>query len=242
MNRFIAAFAFLGTICIQVYAGSPKIVQDDGPSDKIWLETGFGINFFGPAKQMAKLMIESDFDETSTSWLFGGTTEHPHYSVVGPSVQISFHYHLGQISRLGLRVYYSGISEVMGYHVTGTYLFVKFTNFSIAPLYTLKLGKSFEVETGPALMINIGNRSDANFNQPESNFTKLSPALLTDISLLIWNATYVYGKLSSQLLLTYKNTMGPYTAVAWDGSNLEIPESRIGFSHMNCMFVLGVHF
>jgi hypothetical protein len=216
--------------------------QETEEQNKIWLESGFGINFFGPAPQMAELMIEYNFDQTTTSWLTGETIEHPHYSSFGPSVQLSFSYYLSPRSRLGMLVQYAWLREVFGYHVSGDYLFIRFSNFSFVPLYSINLGRSWEVQAGPAIMINTGNRSDSYYSQPESNFTRLSPALHCGLSLRIWDSKIIYGKISSQGMLTYRNNMGPYKVESWDGSILTIPESKIGFSYLNFLFVLGAHF
>ena len=220
----------------------PLVAQEPGSGHRIWLETGWGINFLGPAPHMADLMVDAGFDETTTGFLFtNGPIEHPKYNAVGPGLQLSFSHRLGDRCRIGILANYSGLREVSGYMDAAGHLFVRFTSISAIPLYTFEMGKRWETQAGPALMINKGNRSDSYHDEPESNFTKFSAGLHLGLNLKIWDSTLLYGKISSQCQLTYRNTMGPYTVVGWDDTIYSIPESKFGFSHVSILFIMGIH-
>ena len=230
-------------LLIFLAAGSliPLAAQEDNSRPKWWLENGWGINLFGPALHMADLMSDGDFDKTTFSSRSGDPIEQPHYDPCGGSLQLSLSHRLGVRSRLGILAAYSMLREVSGNHAEAGYFEVHFSNISAIPLFTYELGKQWETQAGPALMFNMGRRSDFYNDEPENNFTKLSTGLHLGVSLIIWDSTVLYGKLKSQCMLTYRNKMGPYTMIGWNDIVYSLPESKLGFSHMVILFAMGVH-
>ncbi len=204
------------------------------------LEFGIGCNLLGPVHKMEELMIKYQFDATTVNWLFGGTTEHPHYSELGFSGHIAYSRYINIQSSIGIRISYSGLREIYGATENQEYLFIRFSNISIVPFFAYELSKSFELKSGPALMINTGNRTSMSTVNAE-NYTKISPGLLAGINLKIWNRRISYGKLGATYFLTFPNKMGPYST---NSLNIikSIPESQINFSHLNLIFSIGIHF
>lgn len=237
-----------GTVCrllfvlLAAHCSVPASAQASERMSRFWIETNLGINMFGPAPSMAGIMEEEGFDDESSSFFSDGPIDHPAYPPVGATFQLSLSYRLGLQSRLGLMTQYALLREVRGHDVNAGHLFVRFTNLTFAPVYIYAPGKSWEAKAGPALMINRGNRSDAYSDEPVSDFRKISPGLHLGISVFIWNSTFVYGKLNGDCLLTYRNTMGPYTMEGWDNRDYSLPENDFGFSHVNILFAIGVHF
>ena len=226
------------TTILMVISMTLSTVAQEGPSRKKGkFEMGFGINVLGPAPQMAKLMEVYGFDRMSHNWHFGGNTDHPHYSAFGQSFQISYFRNLGPRSHLGILLHYSGLRQVDGYTYTDKFLKVLFSSFYVVPLYTFDLGQSWEIQAGPALMINSTKSIYAGESKRD---TKVG--LLAGLNLKIWDNIRTYGKISTQYLLTTSNEAGPYTVEAWRGGDTHtIPESKIGFSHLNILFVIGIH-
>jgi hypothetical protein len=204
------------------------------------LEIGIGVNTFGPVPQMATLMVEHGFDIPSENWLFGGPLhEHPSYDRVGLSFQISYSRNLGPRSQLGIMLHYSRLRNVWGYTYIDEYLNVLFSSVYVVTLYTFELNQYWDFQVGPGLMINSANPKYA---EDAKKDTKLSPGLLIGLNLKIWDKTLTYGKISTHYLLTTRNNIGPYTVEAWSGgATVTIPESKIGFGHLNIVFTLGFH-
>lgn len=212
--------------------------QEVQSNNKGNLEIGIGCNFLGPVNKMEELMIKYQFDATTVNWLFGGTTEHPHYSALGFSAHIAYSRNINTQSSTGIRISYSGLREIYGATENQEYLFIRFSNISIVPFFAYELSKSFELQSGPALMINAGNRTSMSAVNAE-NYTKISPGLLAGINLKIWNRRISYGKLGAIYLLTFPNKMGPYSTNSLNTIKT-IPENKIGFSHLNLIFSCGI--
>jgi hypothetical protein len=231
------ASKLLSVILIVTSMTVSSSAQEEPSRKKGKLEIGSGINVLGPAPQMAELMEVYGFDRAYNNWLFGGTSEHPHYSPIGLSFQISYSRNLGPRSHLGILLHYSGLRQVDGYTYIDKFLKVLFSNVYLVPLYTLNLGQSWEIQAGPALMI---NSTKSIYSGNSKRDTKAG--LLFGLNLKIWDNTLTYGKISTQYLLTMRDETGPYTVEAWRGGDTAtIPESKIGFSHLNILFVFGVH-
>ena len=229
----IIAFLF------SLYCFNSLNAQADPFKNKGSLEFGLGINMFGPGPQMAKLMDKHNFNRDSQNWLFGGTLEHPDYAATGHSINISYSRNLSLKSQLGILLQYSMLRKVLGYSSLGGYLKVLFSSTYIVPRYTLELSQFWEIQVGPALVI---NSAKPEYVEYANNETKLSPGLLAGMNFKIWDGTHTSGKISTSYLLTTRNIIGPYTDEAWSGgATVTIPESKIGFGHLNLLFVIGIH-
>lgn len=233
--RISIIIAFL----ISLYCFNSLNAQDDPFKKKGSLEFGLGINMFGPGPQMAKLMNKHNFNRDSQNWLFGGTFEHPNYAATGLSINISYSRNLSLKSQLGILLHYSRLREVWGCSSLYGYLKVLFSSAYIVPRYTLELSQFWEIQVGPALVI---NSAKPEYVEYANNETKLSPGLLAGMNFKIWDGTYSYGKINASYLLTTRSNIGPYIDEAWSGgATVTIPESKIGFGHLNLLFVIGIH-
>jgi hypothetical protein len=202
------------------------------------LEIGPGINIFGPVLQMEKLMVEHGFDTPDLFW--SEPIEHPHYQFFGFSFEMSYSHYIGLRSQLGILLHYSWLRTIHGLRY-GLDLDILFSNVSVVPLYRFDLGKSWEIQVGPALMINIGNNNTPYTEiRNVENYTKLSPGLLSGLNFKLWDNTYTFGKIGTHYLLTIRNKMGPFTAEG-DLNDYSLPDSKIGFSHLTFIFIFGVH-
>ena len=217
--------------------------QEVPPKKKGNLEFGLGFNTFGPEREMAKLMVEHHFDKNSQNWLFGGTIKHPNYDRVGLSLQISYSHYLGPRSQLGILFQISSLNTAHGHANPGGKLDIGFSNISLVPLYTYDLGESWEIQVGPALMINLAYQdpfeNEEIYTEPTME-TKLSPGLLSGLNLKIHESRIFYLKIGIQHLLTTYNNIGPFTSEDYAGTTT-LPESRVNFSHLKIHFVLGWH-
>jgi len=92
-------------------------------------------------------------------------------------------------------------------------------------------------------MINSGkttNLYDENVDVGVEKHRKLSPGLLAGMDFRIWDGTNTYGKIATHYVLTTRNNMGPFSAIYGFGNKHTIPESKIGFGHLNIGFILGI--
>lgn len=218
------------------------MAQKDQSKNKDELGIGFGLTAFGPARQMADLMVKYHFDDSYKNWFGGDIVDNPHYHKGGVSIGMSYYHYIGSRSKLGIRLNYTAFSEVFGYTNTGLlgFLNVKFSSVSIIPIYSFELNKSWEFEAGPALMFNSGNKDRApgeqNLGSSEDKYTGFSAGLLTGVNLIIWKSRVTFGKIGSYYVLATGNKMGPYTPAI---SSLYIPKSKINFSYLNMLFTFG---
>ena len=230
-------------ICLLVISTNLIAFAKEKPSEKkAQLEVGVGINTFGPAKQMDELMVQYHFDHTTPCLLFCSsdkTIEHPHYESVGFTSHLSYSQDFKEHRQLGLMLKYTYLREVYGASAEGGYLFVRFSNVSVVPVYTCELDRYWELIAGPALLINSGNKTSSPLADNE-NYTAISPGILLGTNLKVWDRRVTFGKLGIHYLATIKNKMGPYTAESFENSAV-IPESKIGFSHLDIKFIFGIH-
>ncbi len=211
------------------------IAQEDQPQKKWKIEGGLGLNVSVSGRQMASLMKEYNFDIPSGNWFWGGTSEHPHYSKPGCTLNVTYYHSFKQRSQLGIRLNYAWLTTVYGNSNDAGYLFVRFSNFSLVPVYSFKLNKNWEFEAGPTLLINSGNKT-SHSGTGTDKYTKLTYGLLAGFRFKIWDSSKTYGKIGSYCLVMPGNKMGPYTALGTE----YIPESKIDFSNLNICFSVGL--
>jgi hypothetical protein len=217
----------------------PASAQKKDAEKKGSLEILFGFNAIGPASQMSGLMKDYHFDATTNNFFFGGTTSHPHYSGVPLTGQVSYSYKIGAKSKAGLLLSYSSLNEVLGATSGYDYLFARFSNVSIIPVYSYQISKDFEVQTGPALMF---NKTEDTGSPSINNYNNISAGLLAGLNIKIWDKKVTYGKISASYLFATTQKMGPfYTDYPMDTNSPSIPESNIGFGHLIVGFVFGLH-
>jgi hypothetical protein len=246
----LATFAYMKKSIIQqsaflllVFMVFSASAQEIPAKKKGALEISVGFNAVGPAREMDKIMVENGFDATTSGNLFGGggsEVEHPYYDKIGFSAQLSYTYRIRPKCQVGLLVNYSTLSEIFGATDDGALLFIRFSNVSIIPVYRYDLAKVLELQAGPALMINFGNKTSSTGNIPEDD-TKVSPGLLCGLSLKIWDRQVTYGKIGAHYLFAAKSKMGPYTTANYVSELSTLPESDIGFGHLIISFSFGFH-
>jgi hypothetical protein len=215
--------------------------QEDKPAKKGTLEISLGFNAIGPNNEMDKIMVDNGFDATTTDWFWGnGQVEHPHYSKIGFSVQMTYSRYFTKNSQWGIMVSYSDFDEIWGATEDADLLGIDFSNFTIIPLYRYDFANVFELTAGPALLINFGERISSPTSTSES-YTAIAPGLLCGLNLKIWNRRVTCGKIGSNYLFAAKSNMGPFTTSGWTGDISIIPESKIGFGHLMVYFAFGFH-
>jgi hypothetical protein len=231
--RLLTFILMLPSIVLSISA------QENPSKKKSKLEIGVGLNTFGPARQMDKLMVKYNFDDTTDSWLSAGSTTHPHYSPFGLTSQISYSSYFSSKSQLGILVNYSFLREIFGASAINGYLFVRFKNILVAPLFKYDLNSEWEFLVGPAIMVNSGDRTNLS-NVNNENYTKRSIGVLSGLNVKIRDRHVIYSKIGIQYLLSIPNKMGPFTADSY-GSPTAIPESKIGFGYLNVVYIFGIH-
>lgn len=217
----------------------------DGKSGKVGgIEIGAGVNFFGPPSQMSALMEEYGFNDDILDWVHETAEEYPKYFPMGLSFNVSYSRIVKPKTQLGVALHYSGFSKVQGFSDNYGDLDVRFSSIYVVPMYTRTLGDLFEMQAGIPLMLNIGRKTslyDENVEESKDNYFKFSAGILAGLNFKLWDGMDTYGKIGVQALLAIPNKMGPYTAYYGFGDTQTIPESKIGFSHMNVLFTLGFH-
>ena len=214
--------------------------QEETSKKKGKFEIASGFNASWPKQQMANHMEEKQFGADSRSW-FWGEIEYPSYNRLGFTAQISYSHYLDSLSRLGILLQYSYWGIVTGNSYTAGTLSIEFSNVAVVPFYTFDLSNHWEIQVGPALMINKG----INYHPPPGigntqNYKKISPGLFFGLNLIMWDNNRTYGKTDTNLLLTIPSKMGPYTAIEYD-QKATLRESKIGFSHLSFLFTIGIH-
>jgi hypothetical protein len=208
------------------------------------IEIGTGANFFGPSSGMADLMREHGFDDNIVDWVHFEEEEFPHFFPVGFSLQFAYSRILNPQSRWGVLLHYAWFNKVQGYSEISGHLDVRLTSIDLIPVYSREVLPALELHVGPGLMVNSGRKTSLyNENEDETRDWSigLSPALYAGLTYFLWDGTDIYGKIGTSYLLTLPSNMGPYSADFGFGSSHEIPESKIGFSHLNLVFTLGFH-
>jgi len=214
--------------------------QEVPPEKQGNLEFGLGFNIFGPAQQMAKLMVEHNFDMPFENWFGGAPFENPSYDRVGLSFHISYSRYLSLKSQFGIQVHYSSFGQIRGYSTIAWHLSIRFSSIYVNPIYKYDLGDYWELQIGPAIMINRGREVNP-YDKQSQIYSKPSLGMLTGLNLKMWGGPRSNGKISAHYLVTIRNNMGPYVSEGWPGNISTIPESKIGFGHLNIVFALGFH-
>ena len=78
------------------------------------LEFGIGINTFGPASRMSKLMVEHGFNDVVRDWVLFENDEFPHYGPMGLNIQVAYSRHLNPAHSVRVLLNYSRLREVSG--------------------------------------------------------------------------------------------------------------------------------
>jgi hypothetical protein len=217
--------------------------QEEPVAKKMGLEIKVGFNTLGPAHRMDKLMVENDFDETTSNWLFGGTNTHPSHGIMGVNTQLSFSVSQKPDRNIGIILDYSYLRQVTGYSLVAEWLSVSFSSFSMAfPVFGFELSndqEGIELQAGPMVMINLGKETGTG-TYPEK-YIRFSPGLLAGATAKLWERHVTYGKVGLQFMSGLPVKMGPFIAENWFGDSDEIPEARYWFAHVNLVFNLGFH-
>lgn len=222
------------------------LIAQEGKSGKVGgIEIGAGVNFFGPPSQMGKLMETYGFNDDILDWVHESNEEYPQYFPMGLSIDFSYISKLKSAgSKLGVSLHYAGFSKVKGYSDTYGDLDVRFSSLSVSPMYIKELWSFMELQLGIPLMLNTGRKTslyDENVEESKDSYVKISAGLLAGVNFILWDGLDTYGKIGVNYLLAIPNNMGPFTAYYGFEESRSIPESQIGFSHMNLMFTLGFH-
>lgn len=236
LTSVLAAFVLSST---SVSASAQETKSDK----KVKLEIGIGLNFSGPQMQMADLMKKYGYGMTKNGWIirgiqFGGNIKYPIYSNVGFNTYISLSYLIAPRSQVGIRLSRSTFGETSGYSGTKGFLGLSFKNTSIIPVYTFQPNKVFEIQVGPALMINSVKNTTSGTSVSE-NKTINTIGLFTGLNLIVWNRKVTYGKINANYLLAPNSKIGPYNTYGSDGNLHQFPESTINFSYLNLGFSIG---
>lgn len=208
------------------------------------IEIGAGVNFFGPPSRMSALMEQYGFDDDILDWVYETAEEYPAYFPMGLSFRFSYARKLKEQNQVGVALQYSGFSKVQGYSEIYGDLDVRFSSIYVAPMYTRILTDFFEIQAGIPILVNIGRKTslyDENVDESMDSYVKLSAGILAGFNFKLWDGMNTYGKIGAQYILAIPNKMGPYTAYYGFGETQSIPESKIGFSHMNVLFTMGFH-
>jgi len=214
------SFKLLMLFLIFCFEILPAPAQQIETEKKGYLEFLTGFNAVGPAKQMFQLMIDNNFDERVSG--FFGTTTNPNYSGIPITFQVGYHYQYATKSKIGLLIRYSSLNEVQGASASGSrvYLFEKFSNLSIIPVYSYKIFNDVEVQAGPALMF---NKAEETSLPSINNFNSVSAGLLAGLNIKLWDKKVSYGRLSTNYLFAIPTKMGPFVPDYNQGSS--IPET-----------------
>ena len=208
------------------------------------IEIGAGVNLFGPGSQMSKLMETYGFNDDILDWVHETNEEYPSYFPLGLSFNVSYLHYLKPQTKLGVTLHYSGFSKVKGYSDNYGDLDVRFSSIYVAPMYFREVLSFMEIQVGIPIMVNVGRKTslyDENVEESKDSYVKLSAGILAGVNFKIWDGMDTYGKFGVNYLLALPNKMGPYSAYYGFDETQSIPESKIGFSHMNVMFTLGFH-
>jgi len=211
-------------------------------------ELTLGVVWSNTNKQMAKHMIEHDFDaNTPGSCLFIfciGPQQHPQYSNKPQiSYQISYSHYLSPKSRLGLifsRNPHNRVTGASAFEILHGRVRLSFQNNTITPFFNYDLTSYFNVRLGAVLLFNttIDKNSHNNISNESKNFT---PGVLIGGHLNIWNANNTYGKIGGQYIIASPINVGPFTATHFNGDTRVLPETKINFNHFIAGFTIGVH-
>ena len=208
------------------------------------LELGAGINVFGPAGQMGDLMVEYGFDQQVMDWVAFEQIQYPDYAPLGIGIQASYMRNLNYGKSVGVTAHYSRLRVVSGYSAISGRLDILLSSIYLAPTFSLALGQYIEIKAGPSLMINSGrttNLYEENVTVEPEKRTRLAPGLLTGVNFWLWYGTNTYGKIGAQSILTIPHEMGPFSGIYGFGERETLPESKMGYSHLNMVFIFGVH-
>ncbi len=206
------------------------------------LEFGAGINLFGPASQMADLMREYGFHESTFDWVHMEQTQYPVYAPLGLSFQVAYSKYISPRSQLGAQLNYSWLRKVQGLSATAGDLDIFFSSIYLTPYFTYEPWRVLELQVGPSLMVNTGRKTslyDENVEETKASYTKLSGGLFAGLNVILWDDLDYYGKIGIQYILAIPNNMGPYSSTYGFDQTETIPESKIGFSHLNLVFIFG---
>lgn len=206
------------------------------------LEFGVGVNLLGPTSQMADLMREYGFDETTFDWVQMEQTEYPVYAPMGFSFEAAYSKFVAPLSQLGGRINYSWLGKVKGLSATAGDLDISFSSIYLTPYITYEPGHIFDLQVGPSLMLNTARKTslyDENVEENKASYTKLSAGLFAALNINLWDGLDSYGKIGIQYILASPNNMGPFDATGGFDQTETIPESQIGFSHLNLLFIFG---
>lgn len=206
------------------------------------LEFGVGVNLLGPTSQMADLMREYGFDATTFDYVHMEQTDYPVYAPMGFSFEAAYSKFVAPLSQLGGRLNYSWLGKVQGLSETAGDLDIAFSSIYLTPYITYEPGHIFDLQAGPSLMINTGRKTslyDENIEESKASYTKLSGGLFAALNINLWDGLDYYGKIGIQYILAFPNNMGPYDATGGFDYTETIPESKIGFSHLNLLFIFG---
>jgi len=228
---------FLLTSFLAVTAES----QDTPAENKRALEIRLGLNSFGPVWKMSRLMIDNDFDGTTSNWFSGGDITHPRRGPAGFTSQISFSQSRREHRSTGFILSYSYLRQVTGYSLVAEWLTVSFSSIYAAfPVFGVEFTgdqEGIELQAGPVLMVNRGRETGTGAH-PEY-YTRISPGLLAGASAKLWDRNVTYGKFGLQIVSGLPFKMGPFVAEDfWEVSD-EIPEAGYWFGHINIVFGIG---
>lgn len=215
--------------------------QDESTEKKTTkLSLGLGINLLGPAPVMARLMRQNAFDYTTDNWFSNSLIQHPNYPRVGFTAQFNFSTPIKPRKQIGFILSRALLREVSGAHQSAGYLFVKFTNTSIIPYYSTTLrNDQFELQFGPAFMINKGNKTSSMSSSSE-DYTAYTAGLLAGLNMKFSEGKKSFSNLNMQLILAPPNQMGPYSSSL--KPEVKIQKTDIWFTHLNIIYQYGFKF
>jgi hypothetical protein len=202
------------------------------------LEIGTGLTFFGPAPQMAKIMVDYNFDQTTQPFWGDRKVEHPDYPPFGLSFHVSYARYIREKFQLGLILQFNGLRTVKGYHIEAEDLDVAFSNTSIILTSHYKPNQYWEIRAGPALMVNDSYRSDIEVEY-DPYFTTITPGVLIGLNAKIWDSEKMYAKIGAHALITGRVETGPFTVESMDGFTVSVRKSELGYSHVNLFLLFG---
>lgn len=207
-------------------------------------EFGAGMNILGPIFKMSNLMVEYGFDEYELNWVHLDEKNYPRTIPAGVSLQASYFRQIKTNTKFGLKVDFTRFSKVYGLSTVSGHLDVLFSSIYLTPVYGWETDGNLEIYGGPSLMINRGRKTsiyDEIEEETEERYTKLSPGLLAGVCLKLWDGTDTYGKVGLHGVLALPAKMGPFSAKYGFNSYDTIPENKVGFSHIQLVFIFGIH-
>jgi len=215
--------------------------QEEPVAEKSVLKISIGLNTFGPVWRMSRLMIENDFDITTSNWFSGADISHPRKDPTGFTSQISWSKSTAERRNTGFVLNYSYLRQVTGYSLVAEWLTVSFSSLYLAfPVFGFELPgdqEGIELQAAPLVMVNSG-RETGTGQHPES-FLRVSPGILAGASVKLWNKRVTFGEFGVSVASGIPVKMGPFVAENfWEVSD-EIPESGYWFSHINLVFSFG---